>query len=167
VAEPYALDYHCADPRHGRDYDADGEDRETDREGGPQYGLAPVPRSLRLLRLGPVGSRGGVPAAQPMPGPDQGRIPAQGQVAHHAEGGGHAQGQPEPPRPGVRRARPDLVADLLQAVRARLHMIRGSMQGVAHEVGELIALRPVGAVTGSHHYSRSNAERRAVMPRAV
>jgi hypothetical protein len=67
----------------------------------------------------------------------------------------------------VSRTRPDLVADLLQPVRARLHPIRGSMQGMAHEFGELTPLPLVGAVAGSHHHSRSNTERRAVMPRAV
>lgn len=65
------------------------------------------------------------------------------------------------------RTRPDLVADLLQAVRARLRLIRGGMQGMAHELGELAPWPVVGPVAGSHHHSRSNAERRAVMPRAV
>ncbi len=163
------MGYLLADRRHGREHDADGEQREADREGGAQYGLAPVPRSLRLprvFRLCPVGSRGGVPVAQRTPGPDQGRIPAQGQVGNHADGGAHG-GQPEPPGPGVSRKSPDLVADPLQAVRARLHLVCGSMQGMPDELGELMLLPAVGAVTGSHHYSCSNAERRAVMPRAV
>jgi hypothetical protein len=47
----------------------------------------------------------------------------------------------------------------------RLHLIGGSMQRMADEVRELSL--PVGAVAGSAHDSRSNAERRAVMPRAV
>jgi hypothetical protein len=164
------LAYLVADPRHGREHDADGEQREADREGGPQDGLTPVPGSLRLpraVRLGPVGSRGGVPVPKRMPAPGQGRIPAPHQVGQHAHGGGHAEGQPEPAGPGVSRTRPDLVADLLQAVRARLHLFRGGMQGMAHELGELTPLPVVRAVTGSHHHSRSNAERRAVMPLAV
>lgn len=168
-AEAHRLGYLIADRRYGREHDADGEHREADREGGPQHRLAPVPRPLllpRLVRLCPVGSRGGVPVAQRMPAPDQGLIPAQGQVGRHAEGGAHG-GQPEPPGPGVSRTRPDLVADPVQAVRAGLHLVPGSMQGMANELGELMPLPAVGAVTGSHHYSRSNAERRAVMPRAV
>jgi len=60
-----------------------------------------------------------------------------------------------------------LIADPLQGVRAGFHLIRGVVQGAAHELGELVPLPAVGAVTGPHHYSRSNAERRAVMPRAV
>ena len=49
------------------------------------------------------------------------------------------------------RTRPDLVANPLQAVRTRFYLIRGSMQGMAHELGELASLRPIGAVTRSHH----------------
>jgi len=47
----------------------------------------------------------------------------------------------------------------------RLHLIGGSMQRVADKVREISL--PVLAVAGSAHYSRSNVERRAVMPRAV
>ena len=65
------------------------------------------------------------------------------------------------------RTRPDLVANPLQAVRTRFYLIRGSMQGMAHELGELNTVCAVGAVTGFYHYSRSSAARRAVMPRAV
>ncbi len=47
----------------------------------------------------------------------------------------------------------------------RFHLIGGSTQRMADEVREV--WMPLGAVAGSAHYSRSNAERRAVMPRAV
>ncbi len=64
------------------------------------------------------------------------------------------------------RARPDLVADPLQAVRARLHLIRGSVEFVAQELGEVPPL-PAVAVAGSHHESCSSSARSAAMPRAV
>jgi hypothetical protein len=67
----------------------------------------------------------------------------------------------------VDRARADLLADPLQAVRARFHLIPGRMQGMAHELGEVLPLPALGAVSRSGHKSRSNAERRAAMPRAV
>jgi hypothetical protein len=47
----------------------------------------------------------------------------------------------------------------------RFHLIGGSMQGVADEVREV--WMPLRAVAGSAHYSRSNTERSADMPRAV
>lgn len=47
----------------------------------------------------------------------------------------------------------------------RLHLVGGSVQRVADEVREISL--PLRAVAGSAHYSRSNTERRADMPRAV
>jgi hypothetical protein len=60
--------------------------------------------------------------------------------------------------------RPDLVADPLQAVRTRLHLIGGSVQLAAQELSEVPA---VEAAAGSHHDSRSSSARNAAMPRAV
>lgn len=61
--------------------------------------------------------------------------------------------------------RPDLVADALQAVCARFHLIGGSMQLTPHELGEVV--RAVGTAAESHFYSCSNAARREAMPRDV
>jgi hypothetical protein len=67
----------------------------------------------------------------------------------------------------VRRTRPDLVADPLQAVRTRLYLIRGSVEFAAQEVGEVLPFPAVEAAAASHHDSRSSSARRAAMPRAV
>jgi hypothetical protein len=80
-------------------------------------------------------------------------------------------GQPDAQDPlglaGMRRTRPDLVADPLQAVRARLYLIGGSVEFAAQEVGEVLPLPAVEAAAGSHHDSRSSSARNAAMPRAV
>ena len=68
---------------------------------------------------------------------------------------------------GVGRPRPDPGTDPLQAVGARLDLVRGSMQLVAQEVAEVLSLPGRAVVAGSHHYSCSKAARRADMPRAV
>ena len=68
---------------------------------------------------------------------------------------------------GVGRTRPDLVTDPLQAVRARLYLIGGSVEFAAQEVGEVLPLPAVEAAAGSHHDSRSSSARSAAMPRAV
>ena len=65
------------------------------------------------------------------------------------------------------RTRPDLVADPLQAVRARLHLICGGVELAAQEVGEVRALPAVEAAAGSHHESCSSSARSEAMPRAV
>jgi hypothetical protein len=62
---------------------------------------------------------------------------------------------------------PDLVADPLQAVRAGLHLIGGSVEFAAQEVGEVVALPAVESPAGSHHVSCSSTARSAAMPRAV
>jgi hypothetical protein len=67
----------------------------------------------------------------------------------------------------VGRAGPDLVADPLQAVRARLHLIRGSVEFAAQELGEVGPLPAVEAAAGSHHEACSSSARSAAMPRAV
>ncbi len=81
------------------------------------------------------------------------------------------EGHPDAQHPlgpaGVGRARPDLVADPLQAVRARLHLIRGSVEFAAQELGEVRPLPAVEAAAGSHHESCSSSARSAAMPRAV
>ena len=68
---------------------------------------------------------------------------------------------------GAGRTRPDLLADPLQAVPARLHLIRGSVEFAAQEVGEVRPLPAVEAAAGSHHESCSSSARSAAMPRAV
>jgi hypothetical protein len=62
---------------------------------------------------------------------------------------------------------PDARADPLQPVRARLHLVRGGVQGMPHELGEVLSLRRHAVVAGSSHYSCSRAARSALMPRAV
>jgi hypothetical protein len=64
-----------------------------------------------------------------------------------------------------RPAGPDGCADAVQAVGARLHLLRGSMQRGAHKLREVMWL--TGRWTGSHDYSCSSAARSAAMPRAV
>jgi hypothetical protein len=68
---------------------------------------------------------------------------------------------------GVSRPGPDLVADPLQAVRARFYLIGGRMKLAAEEIGEVLPLPAVEAAAGSHHDSRSSSARNAAMPRAV
>ena len=152
----------------GQDH-ADGEHGRADREGRPQHRLTPVPGPLRcpparcLPRVAPSGRlaafRVRVACAA-----DRGQTPDQGSEEAR-------DGQPNAPRTpgpaGVGRTRPYLVADALQAVRARLHLIRGSVELAAQEVGEVLPLPVVEAVAGSHHDSRSSSARSAAMPRAV
>jgi hypothetical protein len=63
--------------------------------------------------------------------------------------------------------RPDLLANSLQAIRARLYLFGGSVQLPAHELGKVVSVPAVSTAARSHHYSRSNAARRDAMPRAV
>jgi hypothetical protein len=68
------------------------------------------------------------------------------------------------------RTGPDLFTDPLQAVRARLQVVGGSVQLMPHELGEVVAVgtvRTTGPVTGSHHGSCSSSTRSEAMPRAV
>jgi len=65
------------------------------------------------------------------------------------------------------RTRPDLVADPFQAVRARLDLIRRSVEFAAQELGKVVPLSAVEAAAGCHHASRSSSARSAAMPRAV
>jgi hypothetical protein len=65
------------------------------------------------------------------------------------------------------RTGPDLLADPLQAVGARLHLIRGSMEFTAQELHEFLSVIAVGSPAGSHHDSCSSTARSAAMPRAV
>src|SRR6185437_12429856 len=61
-------------------------------------------------------------------------------------------------------------ADPLEPVRVRFDLVRGGMQRPAQVLPEVHRVRSLrrGAVeSGSGHYSRSRAARRAVMPRAV
>jgi hypothetical protein len=69
--------------------------------------------------------------------------------------------------PGVGGPGPDPGADPLEAVRPRLDLIRGRVQGMAQEVREILSLRRSAVVAGPHHNSCSRAARRADMPRAV
>jgi hypothetical protein len=55
--------------------------------------------------------------------------------------------------------------DTIQAVWARLYLLRGSMQRRAHKLREVMWL--TGWWTASHDYSCSSAARSAAMPRAV
>ena len=64
-----------------------------------------------------------------------------------------------------RAAGPDGCPDAVQAVGARLHLLRGSMQRRAYKLREVMWL--TGRWTGSHDYSCSSAARSAAMPRAV
>jgi hypothetical protein len=65
------------------------------------------------------------------------------------------------------RTRPDLLANPLQAVRARVYLIGGSVQLATHELGKVVSMRVVRTAPKSRHYSFSNAARRDAMPRAV
>ena len=58
----------------------------------------------------------------------------------------------------------DRCPDAVQAVGARLHLLRGSMQRRAHKLREVMWLT---GRWGSHDYSCSSAARSAAMPRAV
>jgi hypothetical protein len=138
--------------RHDRQDHADREHGHTDGEGRPEHGFTPVPGPLRLPSLW------GLPLWD---------AEAQAPDEPHR----HARDtQPDAMDPvglaGVRRTRPDLVADPLQAVRTRLYLIRGSVEFAAQEVGE-VPLPAVEAAAGSHHDSRSSSARSAAMPRAV
>jgi hypothetical protein len=95
------------------------------------------------------------------------------QVAQVPKDAGHEarDGQPDAPRAresaGAGRTRPDLLADPLQAVHGGLHLIRGSVELAAQELGEVLPLPAVEAAAGSHHESCSSSARSAAMPRAV
>jgi hypothetical protein len=65
-------------------------------------------------------------------------------------------------RPG-----PDLLPDPLQAVSARLDLVRDGMQLTPQVVAEILPLAAVEAAARCHHVSCSSAARNAVMPRAV
>ena len=132
-----------------------------------------------LGRCGARPPRRGTGPSGPRRGPNDapGRIgQAPDQIAQETQAvdqGRHdaRDGQPDAQRPlgsaGVGRARPDLVADPLQAVGARLHLIRGSVEFAAQELGEVWPLPAVEAAAGSHHESCSSSARSAAMPRAV
>ena len=141
----------------GQDH-ADGEHGQPDGEGRPQHRLAPVPGRLPPLRC-------------PVSVADRDHAP--GQVVQAPQDAGYeaGDGQPDAQRPlgpaGVSRTRPDLVADPLQAVRARLHLIRGSVEFAAQEFGKVMPLPAVEPSAGSHHESCSSSARSAAMPRAV
>jgi len=66
---------------------------------------------------------------------------------------------------GESRGGPGFRPDPVQAVRARLHLLRGGMQGRAHTLREVMWL--TGWWGGCHVYSCSSAARSAAMPRAV
>jgi hypothetical protein len=68
---------------------------------------------------------------------------------------------------GPGRAGLDPCADPLETVRARLHLVRGSMQRTAQVLVEVLSVRRRAVVAWSGHDSCSRALRRAVMPRAV
>jgi hypothetical protein len=76
-------------------------------------------------------------------------------------------GQPGKPGRGVGRTRPDLLANPLQAIGARLYPIGGGVQLAPHELGKVVSVRVERTAPGSRHYSCSNAARRDAMPRAV
>jgi hypothetical protein len=69
----------------------------------------------------------------------------------------------------VGRTGTDPGPDALQAIRMRLHLVRGGVQRLAHEVREFVprCLRAVWTAAESHNYSCSRAERSAAIPRAV
>jgi hypothetical protein len=67
----------------------------------------------------------------------------------------------------VSRARADLVADPLQPVRARFHLIGGSVEFATQELSEIVSLPAVESPAGCHHDSCSSAVRSEAMPRAV
>lgn len=52
---------------------------------------------------------------------------------------------------GVGGLRPDPRADPVQAVRVRLHLVRGGMQRVVQEFVKILSWRWLTVVTGSHY----------------
>jgi hypothetical protein len=151
-----------AQRRYGCQQDADGEHGDAHGQGGPQHRLAPVPGPLRCPLRAP--GRAAVRRGRGMPATHC--PPAPGQASDESGDRQAERGQPVPPGRGVGRTRPDLFVDPLQAIRARLHPIGGSVQLAAHELGKKV-VPAVGTAARCHHYCCSNAVRRDAMPRAV
>jgi hypothetical protein len=155
--------------RNGRQDDADGEHGNADREGRPQHRLAPVPGPLRLPRMSRCSP--GMPGCRaPCPGrsvPAAQSLPAPGRIGQEARDRQPDRGHRERFGRGMGRTGPDLFPDSLQAVRTRLHLVRGRVQLTPHELGKLLPVRAIGAAAESHHDSCSSSARSAAMPRAV
>jgi hypothetical protein len=148
----YGRGERLAQRRHGSQDRTRGEHGAGERDRRPDQCLTPVPGSPRPARPRPVAWRGAVAAANGVQAPDRIR---QETLAGGPEGG----------PAGVGRADPR--ADPLQAFRARLYVIGGSVQRTTQEIAKVLPLRWRPVMARCHDYSCSRAARRAVMPRAV
>jgi hypothetical protein len=147
------LDEGLAQRRQGENH-ADGEYGAGSRQDRPEQPVPPVPRPLPGTA---AASRAAaslfLPASSGRPASKVGQESARRHVPAGAGGPG--------PHPR---------ADPLESVRMRFDLVRGGMQRPAQvlpEVHRVGSLRRGAVESGSGHYSRSRAARRAVMPRAV
>ena len=148
------LDEGLAQRRQGEDH-ADGEYGAGCRQDRPEQPVPPVPWPLPGTA---AASRAAaslfLPASSGRPASQAGHETARRRRVPAGAGG---------PGPHPR-------ADPLEPVRVRFDLVRGGMQRPAQvlpEVHRVGSLRRGAVESGSGHYSRSRAARRAVMPRAV
>jgi len=144
------LDEGLAQRRQGEDH-TDGEHGAGGRQDRPEQPVPPVPRPLPgTAAASPAAASLLLPASSGRPASQAGQETARRRRVPAGAGG---------PGPHPR-------ADPLESVRMRFDLVRGGMQRPAQVLPEVH--RVGGAVeSGSGHYSRSRAARRAVMPRAV